>query len=645
MDISLSQFQRLASKASASRDIVLTNGGTDIRTKFFHSKSSNADSAATNRATMESFKTALTQTYGVFGEGAFQAVLKERMNNSQSLRAKDILATIRLVEQSLGKTQHAMVLQARYALGAAFKLVPAYNTLPEGLKAEVGEGTLRLFRDELAQDKDGSALQTLTKMMEANPLALEEKLAALMHKAVATLPELAGAKGVENLKPWTKTHTEIFLLNLRDPATQEAVSQKFAVVVEKARAQAPLDPMVKQWDKLHTQSGNWTSKEEFLEFASDWAERLSVKESVEADKALAKALKEPSSTLSQEVKERFIKALTPPVESPEVKAAHIELTTAKREFALAEAKMVLAQAKFALLETETRVEGAKDWAQTEKKYLQERSRILVENGDGSEVPSVYYKKEFTALEEIEKKAEKAQEMGERLRTMLAPLIDQAEKRIAHLEKGEALDAESLDAHPLEKITQELKALREFQKADEENVIFGKKENKLREEAIDLEWMRCSCAKEKRLLLEQQAKTSLTELRATRDALEQAAVNDPSLKTLSTVAKELTEAKQARLAEVESKTAQAGSHTLDFARAKDKFTDSDPFESWEDKEHRIKTSIIEAREANDKHFEALKAAESLTESMAITPNDVFASPTLMTEVKTHRFIDIRKAMKA
>lgn len=75
MDISLNQFVQLASKASASRDIVLTQGGTDIRTKFFHSKSSNAASAETNRATMESFKTALTQTYGTFGEGAFQALL------------------------------------------------------------------------------------------------------------------------------------------------------------------------------------------------------------------------------------------------------------------------------------------------------------------------------------------------------------------------------------------------------------------------------------------------------------------------------------------------------------------------------------------------------------------------------------------
>lgn len=515
----------------------------------------------------------------------------------------------------MGKTKHAMVLQARYALGKAFELVPAYNALPEGQKALLSEVTLQLFRDELAQDKDGSALQTLTGMMNTNPLALEEKLAALMRKAVATLPELSGIKGVENLgKAWTKSSTQTLMLNLHDPATQEKLSGEFARVVEEVRAQAPLDPMVAMWDREHA-NGNWSSKEAFLEFAGDWAERLSIKETVEAEKAITKALKEPSSTLSQRVKERFPGVFTLPVGSPEVTAAHRELTLVKREFALAEAKVSLARAKAALSEAETRVSCTERFVLHERDSLVARARRIAEDGGK---PREVLKAEHVVLEAKEKVLVDAKALLMRLQDSLNPLIAQAEKRVAHLEKGGDPEAEGVDLRSLSTVEEDLQRLRNAPLPEDEVLSYTESFRFLKAE-MDVEALRCEAAQAKHRLIEQEARTHLTEVRVLRDSIDP---NESSLKTIGTIARELAEVKQALHGKVESTLAETAEHVSTVGQEKEDFRriEEEHGDDPELAEETMRESIERTREANDAFFATLEEAETQTKSLALTPGD-------------------------
>ncbi|MDO5765884.1 MAG: hypothetical protein Q4P84_09320, partial [Elusimicrobiales bacterium] len=512
--------------------------------------------------------------------------------------------------------------------------------LPEGQKALLSEATLRLFRDELAQDKDGSALQTLTGMMNANKLALEEKLASLMRKAVATLPELAGIKGVENLsQAWNATDTQALMLNLHDPATQEKLSSEFARVVEEVRANAPLDPMVAMWEREHA-DGEWSSKEAFLEFARTYADRLPVKVTVAAEKAIAKALKEPSSTLSQKVKERFPGVFTLPVGSPEVTAAHRELTLAKREFALAEAKVSLARAKAALSEAETRVACTERFVFHERDKLVARARRIAEEGGK---PREELKAEHADQEAKEKVLNDAKALLMRLQDSLNPLIAQAEKRVAHLEKGGDPEAEWVDLRPLSTVEKDLQSLRNSPLPEDE--VFGYTESfQFLKAEMDVETLRCEAAQAKHRVIEQEARTHLTEVRVLRDSIDP---KDSSLKTIGTIAKELAEVKQALHGKVETTLAEATSQVSTVEQEKEDFR-------WIEEENgddpglartKMHEAIARTRETNKALEETLAKAEQLTQSLTLNSSDAPESPTFLQEIKTHCFADVLQAMQA
>lgn len=98
MPIALDTFQRLAdSTRLSSRDIVVTSeDSAELGRVGRFSVTSGAQNV--NASTMEAFREALKNEYGVFGEHAFDTVLASRSQTKKSLRACDVRAVMSQLE-------------------------------------------------------------------------------------------------------------------------------------------------------------------------------------------------------------------------------------------------------------------------------------------------------------------------------------------------------------------------------------------------------------------------------------------------------------------------------------------------------------------------------------------------------------------
>lgn len=104
MALTVDMFRQIAAQCRAgSRDLVVRGAGNaqSLAKGYLGRLSCTAGRRAENDATMQAFKTALSNAYGTFGEKAFDAVLKARADSHKSLRAQDVEAVIR----TLGKVR------------------------------------------------------------------------------------------------------------------------------------------------------------------------------------------------------------------------------------------------------------------------------------------------------------------------------------------------------------------------------------------------------------------------------------------------------------------------------------------------------------------------------------------------------------
>lgn len=155
MDLSVSQFTNVAKSNWLNNDIVLDKTGTELKSQFFHSKSSNATSNATNRATMNAFLNALVQEYGVFGANAFKQVLETRAFNGQSLRKSDILNTVKMAETDRARTESGISALAESKLHELVKTDSAFQHISDATKERLVAATLKDL-DGILQTHDSS---------------------------------------------------------------------------------------------------------------------------------------------------------------------------------------------------------------------------------------------------------------------------------------------------------------------------------------------------------------------------------------------------------------------------------------------------------------------------------------------------------
>lgn len=96
MDFSVADFTQVARSNWFNNDIVLSKDGSQISSKFFHTKSTKDSAKVANKATMDAFQKALVAEFGAFGKEAFDELLKTR--GGKSLRKNDILKTVKAAE-------------------------------------------------------------------------------------------------------------------------------------------------------------------------------------------------------------------------------------------------------------------------------------------------------------------------------------------------------------------------------------------------------------------------------------------------------------------------------------------------------------------------------------------------------------------
>lgn len=130
MDLSLTQFAKVARSNWFNNDIVLSKDGQSITSKFFHTKSSKPAAQVTNTATMNAFRTALQAEFGFTGLDAFDKLQEKR--GGRSLRKSDVLDTIKL---------------AKSMRDESFKGITTMNAFHEELRSVFGRYGQEAFQE------------------------------------------------------------------------------------------------------------------------------------------------------------------------------------------------------------------------------------------------------------------------------------------------------------------------------------------------------------------------------------------------------------------------------------------------------------------------------------------------------------------
>lgn len=179
MGVSFDQFQQIAnSTCFASRDIVVNANNTAKLGNFIFSSGK-----ATNKATMQAFRTALAQRYGVFGEHAFDTVVGRRAQMQKSLRACDVKAAFSSLET---------LKQKRFINELARQL----DTDPK--VRELSKDMRQAIRDEISKPYSGCRLTTCHTPLD---------IARMASSRIAQAIDIVKADVTLGRKHDTTTHT------------------------------------------------------------------------------------------------------------------------------------------------------------------------------------------------------------------------------------------------------------------------------------------------------------------------------------------------------------------------------------------------------------------------------------------------------
>lgn len=351
MEVSLQGFRDLAAVAKADRDIVINHKLNAIRTKFFHSASSNVKSAQINRSTMIAFRTMLRGAYGDFGEDAFNQLLGTRKDRGQSLRAGDVLSAIRLAESGYRSTSEALLQSGRASMDLAFANDPVLRQVPAELRDSLKEAAFR----KLSQDPAFTSFEDFDFLLEkikedANVLSrmvtkllLEE---VKQHPALA--PDRVPADGgaplvVRRDKTWTESDTRALMLNPKDPNAQAMLDRAFSDFINAHRGNP--DPFIKamiaEWDDAHD-GDNWAFENDFFTFGRKYASQLPMGIAFAAEKILEGAFAKDKHPLTQVAKERLALLFTPKASEATSELSR-KLVSLQKTQIQAEAKAIMLQ--------------------------------------------------------------------------------------------------------------------------------------------------------------------------------------------------------------------------------------------------------------------------------------------------------------
>lgn len=166
MNLSVSQFVNVAKSNWFNNDIVLTGAG-NIKSKFFSSKVTEGSRAwTTNQATMDAFKEALTQEYGIFGEDSFERLLQGRADKGLALRKNDILKVVEdasmMRDTIRGGLRGLSELRARVMV----EQHPACKGLDSAQKAQVMKAAIKQMETDL---KDNQVVFDLGREIVVDP--------------------------------------------------------------------------------------------------------------------------------------------------------------------------------------------------------------------------------------------------------------------------------------------------------------------------------------------------------------------------------------------------------------------------------------------------------------------------------------------